>query len=190
MLFLYSRRIQIILLLCWSAGMVGMYAAIIGSDARLFHRADISQAATAKPNVAQPPAPAPQSVPAKTDPTRNRAEALRITTETEGGGTTLVLEFDYLPAESKGFAPAKTRAYYLEGAPTFVLSLGEHWIMDIEQKSYPVDLPQAKGVTLILSQSNHFRILTHTRTNEQAMHARAQISPTATGLQAKIRFSK
>ncbi|MDR0827010.1 MAG: hypothetical protein LBN33_03905 [Desulfovibrio sp.] len=187
MWFLYSRKIQFILLLCWSAGMVGLYVAVIGSDARLFHSKEISQAAITKPSVAQLPH---TGVKTSADPTRNKAEALRVSTQTEGGTATLVLEFDYVPAQAQGFVPAKTYSYYIENPSTFVLSLGEHWIMNIEKKTYPVDLPQVSGISLILSQSNHLRILTHTHSSVQAMNARAQISPTATGLQARIHFGK
>lgn len=196
MLFFYSRRVQFILLLCWSVGMVVMYAAIIGSDPHFFYRADISQASTAKPSVAQlpvtdnPPPPPPATVKTNADPTRNKAGALRITTQTEGCTTALVLDFDYVPAESNGFIPDKTYAYFIDSPPTFVLSLGEHWIMDIGQKKYPVDLPQVDGVTIILSQSNHLRILTHTRTTAQARSAKVKIIPTPAGLQAQIHFSK
>ncbi|MDR0827744.1 MAG: hypothetical protein LBN33_07705 [Desulfovibrio sp.] len=174
--------------------MVVLYVTIVGSDARFFHQADIPPAVTAEPSVAalpvpELPAPAPQPVVAKrpeADAVKNRAEALRVTTQSEGDSKALVLDFDYVPAQAKGFAPAATKHYFMEGSPTFVLALGEHWIMDIEQKSYSTGLPQVGSVSVILSRSNNLRFLVHTRTMAQAIGARVKINPTATGLQAII----
>ena len=107
MIFLYSRKSQFVLLLCWLIGMAVMYAQVTGErplwlvkaeervadgnqKVRLGHVPELRVQAAAPS-----PAPAPQPAP---DPVLNRCLAMRVGQGTGEHADTLTLELDYIAA--------------------------------------------------------------------------------------------
>ena len=208
MIFFYSRKLQCILLTCWLLGMGYIFFQIIDASPRLL--AHQTTKAIGQPKPAEvllgqvpeitaeavvpaeaPPKPEPKPAPTPAaDPHLNRFLALRTDLASEDGVDVLVLELDYVPAQQKGFTAEKTQTYYLSDAPTFVLSLGGSWVSDIGNVTLPGSMEQMTGMNLIVSRSNHLRLLVHTRSMAIAREARAEITSTETGLRATIHLPK
>jgi hypothetical protein len=195
MIFLYSRKLQFVLLLCWLAGMTAMYVQITGErplwlakaserivergqKARLGHMPEMSA-----------PVPQPAPVPAA-DPKLNRCLELRLDQITGEHADTLTLEVDYVAALTKGFSIDKAHGYYLKDAPTFVIEMGEPWVSDIGNASFPGTLPQVANLELIVSKSRHLRLLVHTRSMRIASGAKLRVSPTEAGIRAEIHLPR
>lgn len=199
MIFLYSRKSQLALLVCWLIGMTVMYVQIIGERPLWLAKAserivDREQRARlghvpVLPEPAAVPVPAPPSRPVA-DPVLNRCLAMRTEQGAGEQGDTLVVELDYVAAQTKGFAIEKARGYYLEDAPTFVVALGEPWTSDIGNASFPGAMPQMTGMELIVSKSRHLRLLVHTRSMRVARGANVHITPTDAGMRAEIRLPR
>lgn len=207
MIFLYSRKSQFVLLLCWAVGMLILYVQTTGEHPVWLAAAekqisDHSQKARLgrAPQKTAPvsevaPSPPPVSAPASValpdaDPVLNRCLAIQASAAAGERTDTLTLEIDYVAARTKGFTPEKTRNYYLEDAPVFVVALGEPWISDVKQISLPETLPQLGVVELIVSKSRHLRLLVHTRSMHVAKGAKLHISPTSTGMRAEIQLPR
>lgn len=202
MFFLYSRKPQFLLLLCWCLGLAGMCAYAIGGEAWDLERKNekTEQArvnlgenppvAEAPPPPAADPPPEPEQPPA--DPRLNRFTALRIISRAGGDEKKLVLEADYIAARTHGFTPDKAHGYYfLDGGPTVVVALGHPWVTDVEQEKFPVaDMPQVKDVRLFHIQPEELRLFVNTHTALQASGARVRIEPTPAGLRAEIYFTR
>ena len=201
MIFLYSRKMQFALLLCWLVGMAVMYVQITGERPHWLRATSeriVAQTQKAQlgqvPALPEPPPPpppvatAPQRPPA--DPVLNRCLALRLDQQAGTDADTLVLEFDYLAAQTKGFTLDKARGYYLEDAPTFVVALGEPWVSDIGNASFTGSVAQLARLELIVSKSRNLRLLVHTRGMATAKGAKFHLTPTATGLRAEIRLPR
>jgi hypothetical protein len=201
MIFLYSRKVQLVLLLCWFAGMTAMYVQITGerpfwlvkafelTAERGRQKARLGQAPEL-PAPVQQPAPAPVARPAP-DPKLNRCLALRVSQGAGEDTDTLILELDYVAARTKGFKIDAARSYYLKDVPVFVVELGRPWISDIGDASFPIDMPQAVGVELIVFKSGYLRLLVRTK----AMHIASagkllRVAPTDTGLRAEVEFPR
>jgi hypothetical protein len=191
MRFLYSRKPQFLLLLCWCLGLATLFAAINGNGTSLF---TTPQVRNAVPALGAPPdhaaltaQAAPEVPPPAGDPVLNRSTALRITPNDGGDATKLALEIDYIPAASNGFSPHDVRCYYMEEPPAFVVSLGEHWATDLRLDApIRVNMEQVRGLTVYLSHTSNHRLLIATRTAEQARLARAKLSATATGMKVEV----
>jgi hypothetical protein len=197
MFFLYSRKPQFVLLLCWCAALAFMFTDITGGESQIFTLdGGVKPAQDSEPRLGDEHVPPLEVAPEQPqsavtpDPVLNQGTALRVIARPDGDENGLVLEFDYVPAQTKGFTPDRARNYYIEEPPAFVVSLGEPWVADIEPKFFPVDMRQASGVSLIVSQSRHLRLLTHVHTRDQAAEAKARISRTKTGLKAEIHFGR
>ncbi len=198
MIFLYSRKLQIILLLCWSLGMTFMYVQITGERPLwLVNASERIQLRTEKARLGAVPettdvrveAPAPDPRPAA-DPRLNRCLALRVVPDAGRRADALVFELDYVPAQTKGFTPEKARDYYLNDAPTYVVALGEPWTSDIGNAAFPVSMPQVTGLNVVVTKTETLRLLIHTRTMHEAKSARLRVFPTEKGMKAEIRFSR
>jgi hypothetical protein len=203
--FLYSRKPQFLLLLCWCLGLAAMSVYAVGGDSwNLERKSEKTEQVRVNldekpPATEEPPLPAaepaePPAVPDRpaADPRLNRFTALRIIPKADGDEKRLVLEVDYVAALTHGFAPDKARGYYfLEGGPTVVVALGHPWVTDVKQEKFPVDMPQVKDVSLFHIQPEELRLFVNTRTALQASGARVQIGPTpAGGLRAEIYFTR
>ena len=201
MTFLYSRKLQLILLSCWLLGMGLMFTQITGEGGLLLVRASAPAPERpldarlghipAPPALADEPKPEPAPPPRPVaDPRLNRFLALRFEqAEGEHQGT-LVLDMDYVAAQTHGFSADKIYSYYLDGEPTFVIALGEPWVSDIGNISLPGAMPQVKGINLIVSKSQHLRLLVHTNAMHVASGARLEVSPTSSGLRAEVRLPR
>ena len=208
MIFFYSRKLQCILLACWLLGMGYIFFQVIGESPRLLAHQTTKTVGLPKPpevrlgqvpevtaeaaiHAEAPPKPEPKPAPTPAaDQHLNRFLALRTNLAFEDGVDILVLELDYVPAQQKGFTAEKTQTYYLSDAPTFVLSLGGSWVSDIGNVTLPGSMEQVTGMNLIVSRSNHLRLLVHTRSMAIARGARAEITPTETGLRATIHLPR
>ncbi|MDR2055477.1 MAG: hypothetical protein LBQ10_06370 [Desulfovibrio sp.] len=202
MFFLYSRKPQFLLLLCWCLGLAAISAYAIGGDVWDFGkgsgkteqvRANLGeQPAAPSPEPTQPPAdPPPEPERPTADPRLNRLLALRVLPNADGDEKKLVLEADYTAALANGFTPDKARGYYfLEGAPTVVVALGHPWVTDVEQKKFSVDMPQVRDVRLVRIEPQNLRLFVTTHTALQASSAKVRIEPTPTGLRAEIHFTR
>lgn len=198
MIFLYSRKSQLVLLLCWLIGMTVMYVQITGERPLWLAKASeriVDHAQKARlgrvPDIepAVPQAPAPPPLPAA-DPVLNRCLAMRTNQSMDEQADTLAVDLDYIAAQKKGFSLEKAHGYYLEDAPTFVVAFGEPWISDIGHASFPGAMQQVTGLELIVSKSKHLRLLVHTRSMRIARGAKFHISPTETGLRVEIRLPR
>ncbi len=193
MIFLYSRKSQLLLLACWTIGMTFMYMQITGEKPLWLIKAD--QRITARHQKARlgqmpalpepPPAPAPEPRPAA-DPEFNRFLDLRLAEQSGGPKDIVTLDLEYVAARNKGFTPEKFRSYYLEDAPTFVITLDEPWTSDIGNASFSSTLPQVSEISMIVSKSRTLRLLVHTHSMRVARGARAKLTPTAAGAQLRI----
>jgi hypothetical protein len=205
MIFLYSRKSQCVLLLCWLIGMIFMYVQLSGTrqhrpvevDERAVDSGQkvrlgeapelpVQEAPPARETLPVPPSPARPAA----DPELNRCLALRVEQGTGGHEDTLTLELDYVAAQTKGFSIEKARSYYLEDEAAFVVALGEPWISDVGNLSFPGTMPQVTGLKLIVSKSRNLRLLVHTRSMNIAREAKLQLSPTDTGIRAEIRLRR
>ena len=195
-MFLYSRKLQLVLLLCWLAGMTFMYVQIIGerplwlvnASERIHARTEKARLGAVPEMAARLEAPAPDPRPAA-DPRLNRCLALRVTPGADGRADALVLELDYVAAQAKGFTLEKIRGYYLNDAPTYVVALGEPWTSDIGNAAFPVSMSHVTGLNVVVTKAGALRLLVHTRTMREAKNARLNVSATEKGLRAEIRFS-
>jgi hypothetical protein len=148
LLFLYSRKPQLILLFCWCIALAALFTYATGNNPLQFlpedplqflRRISLSEsrarlgavpqeppAPSAAPSVLLPaertplPIPAPEPAPAvnRPDPAVNRGTALRIFPEADGDARKLVLEFDYAAAEKNGFTLKRARKFYTSDTPT------------------------------------------------------------------------
>ena len=192
MIIFYSRKWQLLLLLCWCLGMAFMYGQITGERppwiAEAFEKVP---AGGEKARLGMmPEIPAQDHPHPAADAHLNRCLALRVVKSASEQADTLVVEMDYIAAQPKGFIIEEARDYYLSDEPTYVVAFGEPWTSDIANASFPVSMPQVTGLNLIVSKSRHLRLLVHTRAMREAMGAKLHISPTGTGLKAVIRFPR
>jgi hypothetical protein len=147
LLFLYSRKPQLILLFCWCIAMGALFTYATGNNplhflpedplqflrglsmpesrARLGAAPQEPPAPLAVPSVVLPaqrtPLPVPAAEPAperRINPAVNRGTALRIFPEADGDAHKLVLEFDYAAAEKNGFTLGRARKFYTRDTPT------------------------------------------------------------------------
>lgn len=196
MIFLYSRKSQLVLLLFWLIGMTIMYVQITGE--RPFWLVKATERITErreKARLGQAPvlpaanaaAPAPAASPAR-DPILNRCLELRVEQGVDGHPDTLVMEVDFVPALNKGFTVEKARGYYLEDAPTYVVTLGEPWTSTIGAPLIPGAMPQVASVNMIVSKSRHLRLLVHTKAMRIARGAKLHVSPTDKGIRVEVQL--
>ena len=198
MIVLYSRKSQFVLLLCWLIGMSYVYVQITGE--RPLWLAKAGEGVLDRPQQArlgqmpELPEPAPPSEPEPAqpvaDPTLNRGLALRVNQGVGEQTDTLILELDYVAAQTDGFTIEKVRSYYLADSPTFVVALGAPWASDIENTSFSNLMPQVTRLNLIVSESQNLRLLVHTRSMSIAQGARLRTSSTDTGIRAEIRLPR
>lgn len=197
MIFLYSRKLQMVLLLCWLTGMTFMYVRITGerplwlvnASERIHIRAEKAQIGAVPETPAPPQTSVPDPRPAA-HPKLNRCLALRLVPDEQGRKDTLVFELDYVAAQTKGFSFEKIRDYYLEDAPTYVVALGEPWTSDIGNAAFPLSTPHVTGLNVIVTKAGTLRLLVHARTMREAKEARLHVTPTEKGMRAEIRFSR
>jgi hypothetical protein len=207
MIILYSRKAQLVLLLCWLAGMTYVYARITGEHPfRLHDNEQIAAPAQEArlgqvPELSVPPEPverselAEQPVPVHVvqpapDPELNRGLALRVSLDIGEHTDMLIVELDYIAAYKGGFTIEKARSYYLADAPTFVVALGAPWVSDIENTSFPGIMPQVTRLNLILSESRNLRLLVHTTSMSIARGAKSHITSTDTGIRMEIQLPR
>ena len=209
MIFFYSRKVQGLMLICWLVGILYMLAQVTYVRPRLLaHRAPIAASTTSEVRLGKiPEAPAQQvqlpkepTLPARPapDPHINRLLSIRaihanpeqLPDQHREGAVPLVLEMDFVPASQKGFTIEKTSSYYLADQPAFVIALGVPWKSDISHLPPHEAVPHVKNVELVVSKSDHLRIIVHTSTMTQARDARLETAPTATGMRAIVHLPK
>jgi hypothetical protein len=194
MIFLYSRKMQIGLLLIWLAGMALMYAQIdrerssgpdLEVEAILGHMPEMPALPTEPETPAEPqPDPRPAA-----DPVLNRCLDLRVEQSGEKADT-LVLELDYVAAQTGGFALEKAHGYHYADAPVFVVALGEPWISDIGNVSFPGPIPEVSDVNLVVSKSQNMRLLINTKSMRTARGAKLSLSPADAGMRVEIHLPR
>lgn len=195
MIFLYSRKLQLALLLCWLLGMALMYAQITGerplwlvnASERIHIRTEKARLGAVPEMAARTETPEPAPRPAA-DPKLNRCLAVRAVPDVDGRTDALVLEVDYVAAQTKGFRLENIRDYYLSDSPTYVVALGERWASDIGDAALSVSMPQVTGLNAFVTKAGSLRLHVRTRTMQEAKSARLRVSPTEKGLRAEIRF--
>jgi hypothetical protein len=198
MICLYSRKLQLVMLLCWFVGMTFMYVQITGERPLWLIKASkkiVEHSQEARLGQVELPAPVDLPAPVRAlrppaDPELNRCLAMRVNTGTGEHANTLHVELDYVAAQTKGFTIEKARGYYLTGEPTDVVALGEPWTSDIGNASFTVAMPQATKLNLIVSKSRNLRLLVHTRSIPVALGAKFHISPTDTGIRLDIQMPR
>ena len=200
MVFLYSRKLQLIMLLCWLAGMFFLYTRISGiytdwsvEENELLRSARQEARLGATPSLPAAPEPveaAPPVIPAPApDPELNRCLDLRLV-HADPESSTLVFELDYIPAAANGFTLEKAHSYHIDDNPAFVVALGEPWVSDAGSSSFSTSLPQAPNVQLIVSKSKHLRLLFRTNSLQTARKASFSAYPTDRGIRLEIRLPK
>lgn len=205
MIILYSRKSQLVLLLCWFIGLTFAYVRLTGEPVKtgerlVDHRQEARLGQEPRPLVpALPPVPAepePNQEPEPlverpaADPELNRCLAMLIDQSFDDGGDTLILELDYVAAQKEGFTIEKAHGYYLADEPTFVVALGAPWISDIENPSFPVTMPQVTKLDLIVSKSRNLRLRVHAKSMSVARGAKAHITSTETGIRIEIQLPR
>jgi hypothetical protein len=195
MIFLYSRKLQLGLLLVWLAGLAFLYAQVTGEQPPEPSKkpAPLVEAGPPKPpkqpeppaSTTPPPPPAPDPRPAA-DPVLNRCLGLRL----DQAADTLILELDYVAAQKNGFSIEKARGYHYADAPTYVVTLGAPWVSDIGNASFPGPLPQVAGVSLVVSKSRNLRLLIQTKTPGAARGAKLSLAASDKGLRAEIHLPR
>lgn len=201
MIFLYSRKLQLVLLLFWCIGVTVLYIHTTGE--RPLWLAKASERIVQRDQKARigqtPELPAPESPPApvpapvkqpEADPVLNRCLAMRVDQNAGDHADMLTVELDYVAAREKGFTVEKAYSYYLEDAPTFVVELGEPWTSDVGNAPVPGTVPQATHLNLIVSKSRHLRLLVHTPSMRVAKNAKLAASPTETGIRMEIQLPR
>ncbi|MBQ4133680.1 MAG: hypothetical protein IJD04_08125 [Desulfovibrionaceae bacterium] len=191
-MFLYSRKPQIIMLLCWLAAMGFIYAQadndyfdLSEEMEDLSEKQEVSLGKSPEIHVPPPLPPAPVSPQPPADPTVNHCLDLRlVNADTEENA--IVLELDYIAAQTNGFAPEKARSYYIDDSPTFVIALGEPWVSETGNASFTRPLPQVPSLNLIVSRSKNLRLLVHTSTVQLARKARFNAFRTDRGVRIEI----
>jgi len=197
MIILYSRKAQLVLLACWFVGMTFAYVQITGErphwlmkvSERVVDRNQAAQIGQA-PELLVPatqPAPVHAAQPAA-DPELNRCLAMRVNPGNGDQADTLIVELDYVAAQTRGFTIDKASGYYLDDEPTFVVALGTPWTSDIGNASFPVTMPHITKVNLIVSKSRNLRLLVHTKSIGASRAAKAHTTPTNTGIRVAIRL--
>ncbi|MDR2800403.1 MAG: hypothetical protein LBB52_03945 [Desulfovibrio sp.] len=216
MLFLYSRKPQLLLLFCWGIAIAGLFAYATGNQPLFFlQKAEdpaqsaarlgelppppeppappappVAQPVVPPPEPAPPPAPPPEPEPA-TGSTLNRATGFRVFPAADGDENKLVLELDYIPAQANGFNPDRAHHFYTADAPTLVIVLGSPWETEISSKTQVLHMKQATRVDLwMMASERQLRIVTHTRTFAEAAGAKVRLARTQTGLRAEIHFTR
>jgi len=193
MIILYSRKTQLVLLAFWLVGMTFAYVQITGdkfmwlmkaSEKIVDHRQEVRLGQALEP---PPPVPAARPV---GDPELNRCLAVRVSQSTGEQTDTLIVELDYIAAQTGGFTIEKARGYYLDDEPTYVVALGAPWTSDIGNASFPVAMPQAAKLNLIVSKSRNLRLLAHTRSMNISRGAKYHITPTDAGIRVEIRLAR
>ena len=205
MIFFYSRKVQGLMLICWLMGILYMLVQVTDIRPRLLaHRAPIAASTASEVRLGTiPEVPAQQVQPPKEttlparpapDPHINRLLSIRAIhaspDQLQDGAAPLVLEMDFVPASQKGFTIEKTNSYYLADQPAFVIALGVPWKSDIPHLPPHEAVPNVKNVELVVSKSDHLRIIVHTSTMTQARGARLETAPTATGMRAIVHLPK
>lgn len=199
MIFLYSRKSQLFLLLLWLAAMAILYAQTTGerphwltkASERILHneqqRVQLGREpvlpATTKPAPVQPARP-------EADPTLNRCLEWRVKQSADGRTDTLLVELDYVAARENGFSIEKAHGYYLKDAPAYVVAFGGPWTSDIRSSSIPGTIPQVANLNLSVSKSRQLRLIIHTRSMNAARGAKLRVSPTDAGMLAEIRLPR
>lgn len=208
MVFLYSRKIQFVLLLCWLCGMLFIVVESTGEMPEWLAEATEQEPAQDKkarigdvpeplaqtpepPQIIEPVPPKPEKSPLpEPHPELNRCLALRQVAVEGDAKNVLVLEMDYVAAQNKGFRIEKAHTYYLDDSPVFVIAFGAPWTSDIGNTQLQVGMRTVSHVNLILSKSHTLRLLIQTQSMQDSRRARARITPTDTGLRAEIHFSE
>ena len=194
MIILYSRKAQLVLLLCWLAGMTFAYVRITDDHPLLVKVSEKIVDRAQEARVGRPPAPSvPAAPPAPVhaarpaaDPELNRCLAMRVGQGTGDRADTLILELDYVAAQKEGFTIAKARGYYLDDEAAYVVALGAPWTSDIGNASFPGAMPQVTKLDLIVSKTRNLRVLIHTKSMSVSRGAKSHITPTDTGIRVEI----
>ncbi len=186
------------MLICWLIGMAFVYTKItseypvwleeideqtgvLQQEARLGQPPEISVPA-------EPPAQVVQHLPTP-DPLLNRCVELKLI-NADSENNMLVLELDYVAAQTDGFSIEKVRSYYLGDAPTFVVALGEPWVSDSGNITFSRPLPQIPSLNMIVSKSRNLRLLVHTNNMHIARNAKLKVSPVDKGMRLEIQLPR
>jgi hypothetical protein len=217
LLFLYSRKPQILLLFCWSVALAGLFVYSTGHETLFFPHAteppgqakarlgelppppespslpDV-QPAVPPPGSHEPPPvsePAHSAHPARSSvSTINQGTDFRVFPDADGDEKKLVLEFDYIPAGENGFTLDKAHNFYTEDTPTVVIALGSPWELDVSRKNHSLAMKQATRASLWMTEARQLRMVTHTRTFAEAAGAKVRLTRTQSGLRAEIHFPR
>ena len=197
MIILYSRKAQLVLLLCWLAGMTFAYVRITGEHPPLLMKVSekivdrVQEARIGQATALSVPAPQPAPIhatPPAADPELNRCLAMRVGQGTGDRADTLIVELDYVAAQKEGFTIPKARGYYLDDEAAYVVALGAPWTSDIGNASFPGAMPQVTKLNLIVSKTRNLRVLVHTKSMSVSRGAKSHITPTDTGIRVEIRL--
>lgn len=195
MIFLYSRKTQVFLLLLWLVCMAVLYAQTTGerphwltgdSEQILHNEQPVRIGQEAVLPAAATPVPV-RSVRSGADPTLNRCLEWRV----KQSANTLVVELDYVAARENGFSIEKAFGYSLRDAPVYVVTFGGPWTSDIREPSIPGAIPQVAGLNLIISpQLRQLRLVIHTQSMNVARGAKFRVSPTPAGMRVEIQLPR
>lgn len=195
-MFFYSRKVQIILLICWCAGMAAVYADLAHRAVLLIGReTDAAQAARLQAVVAPPPAPAepeaapfPEETPADAPAVVSDVNVVtNVAFEPETGSRppALSLEIRYALA-GENADPPKVRSYYIAERPAVVLEMSGIW-EPVEGFAPNSGMPQVTGMTFFAA-PRHLRLVLQTQTLRQAQKARVSFTAGADAARARIQF--
>jgi hypothetical protein len=200
MIFLYSRKMQLLSLLCWCAGMAVMFFVVTGqrplwlAEASLRDlRAEQARLGAPAPVEASPAPEVKPSAPAEAarpeaDAVLNRCLALRATPGQGEKAKELTLTLDYVAALQKGFSLEKANGYYLADTPAYVIDFGRPWAPLTTESVIPLDMPDASQVEVFVSQSKHLRLMVRTRSMREAQGARLSLSAVDGAVKATLVF--
>ncbi len=195
-MFLYSRKLQILLLITWCIAMCAMYFYVTHNtpiwlegivdkqETQEVHLGVIPEIKNVITEIEQEPQ---GNTPAAHD-TMNRCYDFRVEQVAGAGYDMINIHVDYVAAKNNGFSIDKIEDYYLSESPTYVLSLGKPWINDAKMTDHSIILPQLKNIKLILSKSDTLRLLIATTNNKFARNIKLKIDKTDTGFEAQLRI--
>ncbi len=220
MIFIYSRKIQCLLLFCWLAIMAILYLNLRESfdfqdD---FAEAPIEEAVVGKipeqePKKTSPLLPAPAFAPLpiqapsseQTQPIQktqtksqidrkktanNRFLGMELAQSEVSPQDTLSLDIDYVPAKNKPFSLDTIKTYHFADQPVFVIEFGEPWVFEAKSENYENILPQVEKIQLLVSKSKYMRLLVYTETMEMAKNTQFHAELTENGLKGEIIVSQ
>ena len=198
MIFFYSRKPLLVMLVFWLIGMAFVYTKITGDypdwleeineqtsvqqqEVRLGHSPEVP--AAVKPSVqSNLHLPSP-------DLLLNRCIDLKLLSA-DSANNTLTLELDYVAAQKNGFSTENLRSYYLSDSPTFVIALGEPWVADSGNITFTRPLPQISSINMIISKSRNLRLLVHTGSMHIAKNTKLKASPAGKGIKLEIQLPR